>query len=174
MFEKLFLIAFGAILATLYDLKKNRLIDIDKKLFEISNNLIELKHLFHECDHFCDRGEYDQYYEHRKLFFKLYDKTYHLLYFYYYELDKPFISTLTYVIKQLKNMEKIYRTRQKKDDYNIKRDTLKEWMYENQYLDDIDKHFKQLHELIKYKKDHPFKKINFASLRTSDICEYHN
>lgn len=153
-------------------LRRERSNEIQKNLILIANNMREMEHCYNRYYSKCIDLNFDEAKKERKIFFKLYNETYNLSYFYFEEFSKIFISNLKPVINNFEEIEKSYALRFKKDEFNIERNTLDECIYEDQYFINPGKFFKDLYESIKIKLNNPLKEIDFKSYNYEKVRRY--
>ncbi|MFX4238333.1 hypothetical protein ACOL20_08405, partial [Aliarcobacter butzleri] len=108
----------------------------------------------------------------RSSFLKTYNETYNLIYFYFEELTKIYISQMTPVINNLYEIEEAYLRRIKKNELNIERNKINEFLYEDQNFIGEGKFFYQLYELLKIKLKSPLEYIDFKKINYDNILEY--
>ncbi|PHO10784.1 hypothetical protein CPG37_02770 [Malaciobacter canalis] len=176
IYEKAFFMLVGGILVSIinhfYVKKRERESEIRKYLFQIANNMRALQFEYTKSCNFFVKNNFKEGKKARSNFLKIYNETYNLIYFYFEEIAKIYTSQMTPVVDNLYKIEEVYKRRTKKDELNIKRNKINEFLCEDQYFIEEGKFFYELYELIKIKLKSPIKIINFKRIDNDDIFKY--
>jgi len=138
--------------------------NILNNLEKISNNVIELERLYNEYYYFCNEYNFEKAFKIEKKFFKLHTKTYNMIYFSYEEFLESFIDNMKEIINALEDVKLNAKNRNKKDEFNIKRDNTTEVLYENQSHHNSTIYFGEIYEFLKWKMQYPLKELIPSSL----------
>ncbi|NVJ52451.1 MAG: hypothetical protein HWD90_02060 [Campylobacteraceae bacterium] len=176
IYEKAFFMLVGGVLVSIinhfYVKKRERENEIRKYLFQIANNMRTLQFKYTKSYNFFVENNFKEGQKARSDFLKIYNETYNLIYFYFEEIAEMYTSEMTFVVDNLYKMEELYKKRIKKDELNIKRNEINEFLFEDQYLIGENKFFYELYESIKIKLKSPLKIIDFNKIDYDDILKY--
>ncbi|MCG3658320.1 hypothetical protein N5U04_06950 [Aliarcobacter butzleri] len=174
--EKAFFMIIGGIIVSIinhfYIKRRERENEIRKYLFQIANNLRTLQFEYNNSYNLFQKNQTEEGQKARSSFLKTYNETYNLIYFYFEELTKIYISQMTPVINNLYEIEEAYLRRIKKNELNIERNKINEFLYEDQNFIGEGKFFYQLYELLKIKLKSPLEYIDFKKINYDNILEY--
>lgn len=173
--KTLFIIAGGVIVTIinhLYIKRREKQNEISKYVFQIVNNLRNMELDYNKSLDFFQKNEIESGKNSRSSFLRTYNETYNLIYFYFDEIIKVYISQMKPVVDALYQIEDVYKKRMMKDDLNIKRNIFNEYIYEDQYFVDSEKFFARLYELSKLKLKSPLDTINLMKIDYDSILKY--
>ncbi|MFY4842495.1 hypothetical protein ACOTWI_09190 [Aliarcobacter butzleri] len=174
--EKAFFMIIGGIIVSIinhfYIKRRERENEIRRYLFQIANNLRTLQFEYNNSYNLFQKNQIEEGQKARSSFLKTYNETYNLIYFYFEELTKIYISQMTPVINNLYEIEEAYLRRIKKNELNIERNKINEFLYEDQNFIGEGKFFYQLYELLKIKLKSPLEYIDFKKINYDNILEY--